>query len=103
MAPYPTIARVDAGDTPYEAEFAGLIFSLEALLAANAPTDQGEMLSDCQTALSTFKRTRQQGFNPLSKPHGRCAVIQLYLTVFHPPSPLSDYRLMYIQAHSDEQ
>jgi hypothetical protein len=37
--PYPTLARVHAGNTPYEAEFAGLIFSLEALLAAKAPVD----------------------------------------------------------------
>ena len=39
----------------------------------------------------------------MAKPHGRCAVLQLYLSIFHPPNPLSDFRLMYIQAHSDEQ
>ena len=61
------------------------------------------MYSDCQTAMSTFLRTRQPGFNPMAKPHGRCSVLQLYLSVFHPPSPASDYRLLYIQAHSDEQ
>jgi hypothetical protein len=103
MEPHPTVARVDAGDTSYEAEFAGLIFSLEALLDANAPADQGEMLFDCQTALATFQRTRQPGFRPLSKPHGRCAILQLYLSALHPPSPMSGFRLIYIQAHSDEQ
>ncbi len=102
-APHPTIARVHAGDTPYEAEFAGLIFSLEALLAAKAPVDQGDMYSDCQTALTTYHRTRQPSFSPMAKPHGRCSVLQLYLSVFHPPCPTTDFRLMYIQAHSDEQ
>ncbi len=102
-APHPTLARVYAGDTSYEAEFAGLIFSLEALIAANAPADQGVMFSDCQTAMSTFVRTRRRGFNPMATPQGRCAVLQLYLSIFHPPSPMSDFRLMYIQAHSDEQ
>ena len=102
-APHPIIARVHAGDTPYEAEFAGLIFSLEALLEAGVGADQGEMYSDCQSAMSTYQRTRRSNFNPMAKPHGRCAVLQLYLSVFHPPSPSSDYRLMYIQAHSDEQ
>ena len=39
----------------------------------------------------------------MATPHGRCAVLQLYLSIFHPPSPLTDFRLLYIQAHSDEQ
>ena len=102
-APCPTLARVHAGDTPYEAEFAGLIFSLEALVAAKAPADHGDIYSDCQSALTTFRRTRQPSFNPMAKPHGRCSVLQLYLSVFHPPSPTTDFRLLYIQAHSDEQ
>ena len=37
-----SVARVYAGDTSYEAEFAGLIFSLEALIAAKAPADQDQ-------------------------------------------------------------
>ena len=45
-APCPTLVRVHAGDAPYEAEFAGLIFSLEALVAAKAPADQGDIYSD---------------------------------------------------------
>ena len=39
----------------------------------------------------------------MAKPHGRCSALQLYLSVFHPPSPTTDFRLLYIQAHSDEQ
>jgi hypothetical protein len=40
-----------------------------------------------------------------TKPHGRCSssVLQLYLSVFHPPSPTAGFRLLYIQGHSDEQ
>jgi hypothetical protein len=37
------------------------------------------------------------------KPQGRCAILQLFLSVMYPSTPSSDYRLHYVPAHSDEQ
>ncbi len=104
-AQHPLLARIHAGDTPGESELAGLIFSLEALKTQKAPVEQGVMYSDCQSAMAVYKQTRCLLFNPMASPHGqrRNSVLQLYLAVFHPSSPESDFELRYIPAHCDEQ
>ena len=101
-AQLPLLARIHAGDTSVEAELAGLIFSLEAFKTQRAPVEQGVMYSDCQSAMAIYQQTRRYLFNPMASPHGRNSVLQLYLSVFHPFTPESDYQLRYIPAHCDE-
>ncbi len=102
-AQHPLLARIHAGDTSVESELAGLIFSLEALKTQKAPVEQGVMYTDCQSALAIYQQTRGPLFNPMANPHGRNSVLQLYLAVFHPFSPETDFQLRYIPAHCDEQ
>ena len=102
-ASHPLLARIHAGDTSVESELAGLIFSLEALKTQKAPVEQGVMYSDCQSAMAVYQQTRCLLFNPMASPHGQNSVLQLYLAVFHPFSPETDFQLRYIPAHCDEQ
>jgi len=101
-AQFPTLARIHAGDTSVESELAGLIFSLEALKTQRAPVEQGVMYSDCQSAMAVYQQTRSHLFNPMASPQGRNSILQLYLAVFHPFSPETDFPLRYIPAHCDE-
>ena len=101
-AQFPTLARIHAGDTSVESELAGLIFSLEALKTQRAPVEQGVMYSDCQSAMAVYQQTRSHLFNPMASPQGRNSILQLYLAVFHPFNPETDFPLRYIPAHCDD-
>ena len=101
-AQFPTLARIHAGDTSVESELAGLIFSLEALKTQRAPVEQGVMYSDCQSAMAVYHQTRSHLFNPMASPQGRNSILQLYLAVFHPFNPETDFPLRYIPAHCDD-
>ena len=65
--------------------------------------DMGGIYCDCQAALKILQRTRDAAFDPMLKPQGRCAILQLFLSVMYPSTPASSYRLHYVPAHSDEQ
>ena len=100
---YALLSRIHAGDTSVEAELAGLIRSLEDLIARGTSADLGGIYCDCQAALRILQQTRDAAFDPMLKPQGRCAILQLFLSVMYPYTPSSSYRLHYVPAHSDEQ
>ena len=66
------LSRIHAGDTSVEAELAGLIRSLEDLIARGTSADLGGIYCDCQAALRILQQTRDAAFDPMLKPQGRC-------------------------------
>ena len=98
-----TISRVYAGDTPGEAELLGIMLSHESLRARNAPVDEGKMLSDCQSAIALWRAAREPFFDPMLRPHGRAATLQLYIALHQRYSPETDWPCYWLPGHSDRE
>jgi hypothetical protein len=98
-----TITRVYAGDTPCESELVGIIQSHASLRARNAPVDEGKMLPDCQSAIALWRAARGPFFDPMLRPHGRAAILQLYIALHQRHSPETDWPCYWLPGHSDRE
>jgi hypothetical protein len=85
-----------------DAELLGLIQSFMKLVARQAPADQARILCDCHAAMALFERTRKEDFDPMQKVQGRGAILQLFLSTQVPLSPATDFKLGWLQGHSDK-
>ena len=98
-----TIIRLDAGDTAGEAELVGLIVSHASLQARQAPPEAGRKFSDCQSAIALWEKARAHTFDPMLRPHGRAAILQLFIATQQPYAPLQDWPCSWIPGHSDNE
>ena len=98
-----TITRVYAGDTPCESELVGIMQSHDSLRARNAPVGEGKILTDCQSAIALWRAAREPFFDPMLRPHGRAAILQLYIALHQRHSPETDWPCYWLPGHSDRE
>ena len=98
-----TIIRLDAGDTAGEAELVGLVVSHASLQARQAPRAEGRKFSDCQSAIALWEKARAPTFDPMLRPHGRAAILQLFISTQQPYTPHQDWPCSWIPGHSDDE